>query len=46
MNLSEGAMPPATSGNFAAVTEPQEAAKLLRAIDAYEGSLKFKSSKQ
>lgn len=38
-------MPPATSGNFAAVTEPQEAAKLLRAIDA-EGSLKFKSSEQ
>lgn len=40
----KGAMPPATSGNFAAVTEPQEAAKLLLAIDAYEGTFIVKSA--
>jgi integrase len=33
-----GALPPAKGGNFAAVTDPKQAAELLRAIDAYQGT--------
>jgi integrase len=35
----KGALPPAKSEHFAAITEPKEAAELLRAIDGYQGSL-------
>ena len=35
----KGALPPFSGGNFAAVTEPAQAAELLRAIDGYRGSL-------
>jgi integrase len=34
-----GALTPAKKGNFAAVTEPQQLAKILRAMDAYDGTL-------
>jgi len=40
----KGAMPTAKGGNFAAVTKPQDAARLLRAIDAYEGTFIVKSA--
>jgi integrase len=33
-----GALPPAKEEHFAAVTEPAQAAELLRAIEAYQGS--------
>jgi integrase len=33
-----GALPPAKSEHFAAITEPKQAAELLRAIDGYQGS--------
>lgn len=35
----KGALPPVKGGNFAAVTDPKDAARLLRAIDAYQGTL-------
>ena len=34
-----GALPPAKSEHFAAITEPKQVAELLRAIDGYQGSL-------
>ena len=34
-----GALPPIKNAHFAAVTEPQQAANLLRAIDKYQGSI-------
>ena len=34
----KGALPPAKSEHFAAITEPKQAAELLRAIDGYSGS--------
>ena len=34
-----GALPPAKGEHFAAITEPKQAAELLRAIDSYQGSL-------
>lgn len=34
-----GALTPAKKGNFAAVTEPVQLAKILRAFDAYDGTL-------
>ncbi|WP_411727918.1 hypothetical protein [Methyloglobulus sp.] len=33
-----GALPPAKGEHFAAITEPKQAAELLRAIDNYQGS--------
>jgi integrase len=33
-----GALPPAKGEHFAAITEPQQVAELLRAIDGYQGS--------
>lgn len=35
----KGALPPVKGTHFAAVTEPNKAAEVLRAIDAYEGTL-------
>jgi integrase len=35
----KGALPPAKGEHFAAITEPKEAAELLRAIDGYQGTL-------
>lgn len=35
----KGALPPVKGGHFAAVTEPVKIGELLRAIDAYEGTL-------
>jgi integrase len=35
----KGSLPPAEGEHFAAITEPKEAAELLRAIDGYQGSL-------
>lgn len=35
----KGALPPAKGEHFAAITEPKQAAELLRAIDSYQGSL-------
>jgi integrase len=35
----KGALPPAKGEHFAAITEPKEAAELLRAIDGYQGSM-------
>jgi len=35
----KGALPPFKGGHFAAVTEPVKIGELLRAIDAYEGTL-------
>lgn len=37
-NDLKGAMPPAKSKNFSAITEPKKTAELLRAIEAFEGS--------
>ena len=34
-----GALPPAKSEHFAAITDPKQVAELLRAIDGYQGSL-------
>jgi integrase len=34
-----GALPPAKSGHFAAVTEPKQAAELLRLFESYQGTL-------
>jgi integrase len=34
----KGALPPAESEHFAAITEPKQVAELLRAIDGYQGS--------
>lgn len=34
----KGALPPAKGGHFAALTEPEQAAELLRAIDTYQGT--------
>ncbi len=34
-----GALPPAKSEHFAAITEPKQVAELLRAIHGYQGSL-------
>jgi len=35
----KGALPPVKSTHFAAVTEPNQVAEVLRAIDSYEGTL-------
>jgi integrase len=35
----QGALPPARTGHLAAITTPREVGELLRAIDAYSGSL-------
>ncbi|WP_255210649.1 tyrosine-type recombinase/integrase [Methylogaea oryzae] len=35
----KGALTPVKGGNFAAMTDPKQAAELLRAIEAYEGTL-------
>jgi len=35
----KGALPPAKGEHFAAITDPKEAAELLRAMDGYQGSL-------
>ncbi|MFI3217852.1 MAG: integrase arm-type DNA-binding domain-containing protein [Methylococcales bacterium] len=42
----KGALSPINGGHFAAITEPLEAAKLLRAIDNYSGSFVVKSALQ
>lgn len=34
-----GALPPVKGGHFAAVTEPEEVGKVLRALDGYDGTL-------
>lgn len=39
-----GAIPPARPKHFATLTDPKEISKLLRAIDAYTGSLVVKSA--
>jgi integrase len=41
-----GALPPAKGGNFASMTDPKQAAPLLRAIDDYTGSFIVKSALQ
>ncbi|MFI3198182.1 MAG: integrase arm-type DNA-binding domain-containing protein [Methylococcaceae bacterium] len=41
-----GALPPTKGGNFAAMTDPKQAAPLLRAIDSYTGSFVVKSALQ
>jgi integrase len=41
-----GALPPAKGGHFASLTEPKEAAPLLRAIDSYTGTFVVKSALQ
>ena len=41
-----GALPPAKGGHFASVTDPKQAAPLLRAIDAYTGTFVVKSALQ
>ena len=41
-----GALPVAKGGHFASLTEPKEAAPLLRAIDIYTGSFVVKSALQ
>lgn len=41
-----GALPPAKGGNFASMTDPKQAAPLLRAIDEYTGSFIVKSALQ
>lgn len=38
----KGALPPAKPGHFSAITDPDKVAKLLRAIDAYEGTYSVK----
>jgi integrase len=42
----QGAIAPAKSENFPAITEPKEAAALLRALDAFEGTFIVKSALQ
>lgn len=42
----KGALSPVKAGHFAAVTEPQKAGELLRAIDGYNGSFIVKSALQ
>jgi integrase len=42
----KGALPPKRSGHLAAVTDPKEAAGLLRAIDSYQGSFIVKCALQ
>ena len=39
-----GALPPAKGDNFASITDPKQAAPLLRAIDDYTGSFVVKSA--
>ena len=41
-----GALPPTKGGNFASITDPKQAAPLLRAIDDYTGSFIVKSDLQ
>ncbi len=41
-----GALPPSKESNFASITNPKEAAPLLRAIDEYTGSFIVKSALQ
>ena len=41
-----GALPPTKGGHFAAITDPKQAAPLLRAIDSYTGSFVVKSAMQ
>ncbi|MEI6336721.1 MAG: integrase arm-type DNA-binding domain-containing protein [Methylococcaceae bacterium] len=41
-----GALPPTKGGNFAAMTDPKQAATLLRAIDSYTGTFIVKSALQ
>ncbi|MDP1657855.1 MAG: integrase arm-type DNA-binding domain-containing protein [Methylotenera sp.] len=41
-----GALPPSKGDNFASITDPKEAAPLLRAIDEYTGSFVVKSALQ
>ena len=41
-----GALPPAKGGHFASLTDPKQAAPLLRAIDAYTGTFVVKSALQ
>ena len=41
-----GALPPAKGGHFASLTDPKQAAPLLRAIDAYTGTFIVKSALQ
>ena len=41
-----GALPPAKGEHFASLTDPKEAAPLLRAIDAYTGTFVVKSALQ
>lgn len=38
----KGALPPVKGGHFAAVVDPKQAGELLRAMDAYEGTLPVK----
>lgn len=40
----KGALPPTRGAHFAAVTDPAKIAELMRAIDAYEGTLIVKSA--
>jgi integrase len=40
----KGAIAPAKSENFAAITDPKEAAELLRALDAFQGTFIVKSA--
>ena len=37
-----GALTPVKKGNFAAVTEPEQLAKILRAMDGYDGTLQVR----
>lgn len=41
-----GALPPVRPGHFAALTDPKDIARLLRAIDGYSGSLVVRSALQ
>jgi len=38
----KGALPPASKGHFAAITDPKKVPGLLRALDGYEGTLTVK----
>lgn len=42
----KGALTPVNKGHFSAITEPKQAAELLRAIDAYSGTFAVKSALQ
>lgn len=42
----QGALPPAKGGHLAAITSPREFGELLRAIDAYSGSLVVRAALQ